>query len=335
MIDVTNNNAFSVRTLTDAILKTPYKPSRLAALNIFQERGIPTTHAVVEIKDGWLKLLPTRDRKEPLTYAGTKRRSIKTFEVPHIPVTSPIWADDIQNVRVFGADDNQLVTMAAAVTERQLDLRQSLEYTIEYHRVGAIQGVVLDADGATVVTNIFEEFDVTEKEVDFAFATGTSDIRGKCLEVKRYIEKNLGGGPAPDYISGFCGETFFNELIKHPTVKTAYELWQQGEALRNDPRPGFVFAGIRFEEYPGINTAGVDYIPTTDCRFVPIGVPGLFKTYFAPANWIQTANTIGLAAYSQVTPMQSNRGVDVEAQSNPLNLCLKPDVLVKGVVAGD
>jgi hypothetical protein len=65
--------------------------------------------------------------------------------------------------------------------------------------------------------------------------------------------------------------------------------------------------------------------------FFPVGVPGLFRQYNAPADFVETANTIGLPRYAkQAVDQQFARWVMLHVQSNPLPICTRPRVLIKG-----
>jgi hypothetical protein len=55
-----------------------------------------------------------------------------------------------------------------------------------------LKGVILDADGSELV-NLYSEFEITPKTVNFALATATTNVKARCLEVMRHIEDNLRG----------------------------------------------------------------------------------------------------------------------------------------------
>ncbi|MEP3300783.1 MAG: major capsid protein, partial [Roseibium sp.] len=59
----------------------------------------------------------------------------------------------------------------------------------------------------------------------------------------------------------------------------------------------------------------------------PYGVPGLFITRFAPADYIETVNTPGLPRYMKQIVKTNGKGVDIELQSNPISLCTQPGAL--------
>ena len=326
--NVFESDIFSVTSLTEAIGKLPFVPSRIGQLGIFSDDPIATTGAVIEENDGLLALLPNTRRGAPGTPHKTGKRTARTLTVPHIAYEDSVLAEAVQGIRAFG-QETQTETVANAVNNRLAAMRQNHEVTHEYHRANALQGYVRDADGS-IVYNLFKEFEVTEPtKVDFVFGTDTTDIRGKCIAIKRTIEANLGGGVTYDHIHCLCGSTFFDALIKHATVKTAYERHQGGVMLRNDPRSGFDYADIIFENYVG-TVSGKTFIPATDARFFPIGSPGLFKRILAPADYTETVNTLGLPIYAKQEPMKFNKGVDIETQSNPLMICTRPKALVRG-----
>ena len=53
-----------------------------------------------------------------------------------------------------------------------------------------------------------------------------------------------------------------------------------------------------FEEYRG-RVGTVDFTDASKAYFFPVGVPGLFRQYNAPADFVETANTIGLPRYAK------------------------------------
>jgi hypothetical protein len=70
---------------------------------------------------------------------------------------------------------------------------------------------------------------------------------------------------------------------------------------------------------------------TLQRAFATAGVPGLFRQYNAPADFVEAANTIGLPRYAkQAVDQQVARWVMLHVQSNPLPICTRPRVLIKG-----
>ena len=59
------------------------------------------------------------------------------------------------------------------------------------------------------------------------------------------------------------------------------------------------------------------------------GVPGLFQSKYAPADYMETVNTVGLPYYAKQWQMEGGKGRVLESQSNPLHLCTRPNAIVE------
>lgn len=326
MLDVFKADGFSLMSMTEAILKAPHKPGRIGQLGLFRERGVPTVTVAIEEKDGRLELIASAPRGGPGSYLGEKKRTLRDFRVIHLPKQKVITADQVQGIRAFGSED-ATAGVQALVDEALVDLRKLHEVTLEHLRIGAMKGQILDADGTTVLVNLFTEFNVSQQTHDIELSNAAEEVRNECVAIARKVEGELG---ADTYtrLRAFCGATFFDDLVKHANVKKSYEN-QEGFVLRQDMRSGFEFGGIVWEEYRG-KVGAVDFIPAAEAIVFPEGAD-IFATYFGPADYIETVNTMGLPLYSKVLPDPSgaNRYVTIDTQSNPLPLLLRPRCVIK------
>jgi hypothetical protein len=125
-----------------------------------------------------------------------------------------------------------------------------------------------------------------------------------------------------------CADDLYDALINHGEIRDTYLAQQAANNLReSDPLEAFRYGDMTFENYRG---KGSVKIPDGHAQIVPLGVPELFVTRFAPAPWFSAVNTIGLPRYSMGTPDPTGeKRIDLEAQSNPLNLCTRPEALVQ------
>ncbi len=331
-LDVFSNSAFSVISLTDSINKIPFIPGRIGQLGIFTESGITTTSVMIEEREGSLNLIETTSRGAPAVQNQLNKRKARSFVVPHIALEDTILADEIQNVRAFGSE-SQLESIEQVIQFRLAEMAQKHDATLEHMRIGAIKGQILDADGATILYDLFDEFGVSQhSEIDFDLDNATPTegiIKKKCHDVRRKIEDELGAQPY-QHVHALCGSAFFDDLITHIEVKEAYERYMDGLFLRQgQARGSFEYAGIVFEEYRG-KVGTVDYTDANKAHFFPVGVPGLFRQYNAPADFVETANTIGLPRYAkQAVDQEFARWVKLHTQSNPLPICTRPRTLIK------
>jgi len=339
VLDIFNSDFFGVVSMTQALDLIPYKPNWLGSLGIFQQRSINTTVAVIEERHNRLSLVPTSARGTNVTTENRKPRKGIPFLVPHLALTSGMQADDVQNIRAFG-QENVTETVASKVNEITTSLRDDIDVTKEYHRYGALQGIVLDADLTSTIYNFYTAFNVTPPTQDFAFTTSTTDIKQLCIDVTRVIHLAL-GGKMLNGIIGICGDDWFDALVSHATVKTAYDRWQDGLLLRTtqiggagymlgvDGQPGFTYGGITFLNSRAAIGAN-PFIPADECRFFPTGVPDLFLEINAPADYIETVNTSGMPFYAKQERMKMDKGIDIEVQANPLIMPTLPGTLVQG-----
>jgi hypothetical protein len=325
-----DNSAFSMASLTAAINIIPNRYGRLEALGLFPAKPVRFRQVLVEEMHGVLNLLPTREPGAPGTVGTRGKRAVRSFVVPHIPHDDVVLPEEVQGLRAFGSETE--VESIAGVLARHLEtMRNKHAITLEHLRMGALKGEILDADGTTLV-DLYTEFGITPQTVNFALGTANTNVKGKCLSVLRHIEDNLLG----EYMTGahcLCSPEFFDQLTSHPKVEAAYARWQEGAALINDTRAGFSFGGITFEEYRGQATSpdGTNrrFIAAGEAHAFPLGTIDTFATYFAPADFNETVNTLGQPLYAKQAPRQFERGTDLHTQSNPLPMCHRPGVLVK------
>ena len=322
--------AFSMAALTAAINILPNRYGRMEALNIFPARPVRLRQIIVEEQNGVLNLLPALPPGSPGTVGRRGKRSMRSFVIPHIPHDDVVLPEEVQGVRAFGTE-SEAETVAGVMARHLETMRNKHAITLEHLRMGALKGVILDADGSTIY-NLYDEFDIAAKTVNFELTNGATNVKGKCTEVLGHVEENLKG----EFMTGIhclCSPEFFEKLTGHAKVEKAFENWQQGIVLINDMRSGFTYGGITFEEYRGqatdANGTSRRFIAAGEAHCFPLGTVDTFGTYFAPADFNETANTLGQPVYAKQEPRKFDRGTDLHTQSNPLPMCHRPGVLVK------
>ncbi|MCK3864642.1 major capsid protein [Pseudomonas sp. B329] len=320
-IAIFEDDAFSVSSLTAAINEQQYLPGRISSLGLFREEGISTLTVQIEKDGDTLALVPAGERgTSGLVVGGTKRMLIP-FNTVHLPERFTIKADEIQGIRAFGSL-TELQAVQDVVNKRLGKARRQLDATHEFQRMGALNGTVLDADGKTVLLDIYDRFGVERQRLPMELGNPATEIRVKCGEALDMQEEALGSVTTTGS-RAFCGKNFWNKLLVHKSVKETYLNTMQAAALRGDARESFEFGGIVWERYRG-KVAGVAFVHDDKALLVPEGVPDLYISSFAPADYMETVNTQGIPYYSKIEPLPFNKGVAGEAQSNPLHLCTRP-----------
>lgn len=315
---------FTLTTLTTAINTLPAPPTRLSRSGLFEDKPVPTTSVIIENRNGILTLVENTKRDGDPKPTGKNKRDRRTFELMHLPTTAVILPSELE-ISAFGESDKS-EDQAKVINDTLQGMKNNIETTMEYHRMGAISGIIYDADGS-VIYNLYDEFGIEENEVVINFSDPDEDVRGKLLKAKRLAEKALGVALVDGWLN-YCAAAFYDELTKHPKVEAAFANWQAaGDRLGGDMREGFSFAGITFIEYE-VSVGETKFIEDDVGRLVP-KVKGLFKQFFGPANYNETVNTLGKPMYAKAAPRRMDKGWDLEAQSNPLAMCTAPAALVK------
>jgi hypothetical protein len=332
VLDIFKTDAFSVISLTDAINKLPFIPGRVGQIVDWMERGVETTTIMVEEVNGVLRLIDPTPRGGPGKTTPKNYRDGIPLKIPHYQIDDAVYADEVQNVRAFGTD-SQLETVKGKINMRMQEHAQlEMDPTLEYQRVGAVKGIILNGDGSTLY-NLFTVFNVTQPtEVAFdltAASPASGAVRRKAAGVVRTIAAALGGLTLRT-VYGLAGDAFWDDLIANKEVRETY--LNQADAAQL--REGSVYqtlnyGGITFENYRGA-VGATAFIDTDKCNFFPVGVPGLFRTIYAPADYVETVNTTGLPRYAKQFPMQNDKGISLEMQMNALSYCTRPGVLVQG-----
>lgn len=320
-LDVFNQDPFTTIQLTQAVERTPYLPQGLAALGLFEPKPIRTKVLMVEQRQGVLVLLPFTDRGAPGTQRTTELRSARHFAVPRVRMEDTIYADEIAAIRAFG-QETELMQVQQELGRRMVGptgLRSNIEYTREFHRLAAIQGLLLDASGA-VVHNWFSEFEITQDpEIVFNFVainlaygnttapTQTDTLRPICNALVRTMKRRAQGAWVEGRTRpvGLCGDAFFDALISSGPVRSTYLNWIQAQELRqNLAFEVFNWGGIDWVNYRGSDDVN-GLLGTATASSGTIACPGIATTMDILG---ATVNTVGLSVTGPGVPTGSTIG---------------------------
>lgn len=331
--DVFGQDIFNVVSLTQAIIKLPSKPSKLGDMGIFASNPVNTTTAIVEELQGVLQLVQTTPRGTRGLESKHPKRKQKAFVIPHIAKEDAVKADDVLGLRAFGESTLSLESVVNKVNDRLQRIKDSIDLTKEHMRIGAIQGLIKDADGTTLL-DLFDAFGLTRDSFQFNFSKtqallgANDDVKVTAQKVCRKMQKNLGGTPYTG-IQAICGDDFWDAFIQAESVKEAYRNYASNTMLQQQQRNGFMFADIYWMNYTSW-FGDTNAVPTGEAQFFPLGVGDIMQEVLAPADTMAAVGTLGLPYYSQQEVMPFDKGVVFEGQSNPLYMVSRPSVLIQG-----
>jgi hypothetical protein len=318
--------------MTEAINILPNIYTRLGQMGLFRFEGVTQRSVVIEQAEGGLNLLPTVPLGGPATVANRDVKSMRSFTLPWIPHDDIITPQDIQGVRGFGVAN--AADPLATVMERKIT-RQRAKHaqTREYMEINALKGIVKDGAGTTLY-NYFTEFGLAQQATDFLLGASGTSIQAKVREVLRKVETELKGETMSGVLALVSPE-FFDKLIGHAKVEEAYKYYSStgAQPLREDTRRRFPFAGILFEEYNAtvtLSTGSTEtLIPAGEGIAFPMGTMDTFVTYGAPANLIETVNTMGLPIYARQIARPDGSAIDVKTESSILPVNKRPRLAVR------
>ena len=341
ILDIFHSDPFSAIALTDAVQRNPYQPVGLGELNIFDPNPIRTKALAVEERQGKLVLIPFSERGAEGTQRTTEKRKMRYFDVPRLMHDDTIMAEELQSVREFGTESilMQIETEVARRLSGPTGLLASVEFTKEYMRLAAIQGLCLDPKDGSVMYNWFDEFQITQAtEVAFSMATAptANSLRPICNAIVRTMARKAQGAFTPTTrVFALCGDQFYDDLVNHPDVIRVFVNWQDARALRDNSQgaafEAFDFAGITWFNYRGSDDASTIAISSDKCKFFPVGAPGIFREAMAPGETVDWVNTPGKPVYVlPIFDVLRRMWWKIEAYSYPLFVCTRPEVLMTG-----
>lgn len=326
-----DGGGYTLAEMTEAINLLPNVYTRLGDIGLFRFEGVTQRAVLIEMANGVLNLLPPVPLGGPATVANRDTRDMRSFIMPWIPHDDVITPQDIQGIRAFGSAASA-DPLATVMNRKQVRMRIKHAQTREYMEVNALKGIVKGGDGVTIY-NYYDQFGLTRIEVDFKLGTTGTDVNAKCREVSRYMEDEL-HGEVMSGVHALVAPGFFDKLIGHASVKEAYKYYNSGQQiLRDDVRRMFPFGGLTFEEYNATMTlsTGVSerLIPQNEGVAFPMGTTDTFVTYGAPANLIETVNTIGLEMYSRQIMRLDGSAVDLKTEASPLPVNKRPRLSIR------
>lgn len=338
-MDIFKNSAFSMTSLTGTVDRMQYVPQMLGQLNLFDPMPVRTRALFIDRRQGALKLIPSSPLGAPPEELINDDRDAVPLKTTRLTKGFTLYAHEIEGYRQHGSE-TELMQVQAEYLRRMQRVREDMDLTHEYHRLGALQGLLLDADGTSVIYNYFTEFGVTPPAViDFELDVDTTNVRQKFVDLARSMVRGSGGALTPTtQIHALVGDAFYDAVINHPTVQRTYLNWAAAADLRGNAGgiggafTDFTYGGVTLHNYRGTDDNSTVAIAPDQAKFFPVGARDVFKKAMAPAEFGPYINTPGLDTYA-INIVDRDRAAFTrgELYSYPLYFCQRPDLLRTGV----
>lgn len=317
-----------ISTLNGVVKQVPEVPSRVDELVEFLEQGMLGTKLFLDTQGYEIRLVQTTERGSPVPEGQSPTRDNVHLTAKRLSEKATISADDWRDIRQVGATGFE--NLQSWLAQRTWSPINSVRATREYHKLGALKGLVLDADGSTI-TDLYDLFGfVAPTPIEFELDTATTDVRNKFKQARRVGKRALGNMANSVRWRAFAGDNFWDKLISHKSVKETFLNTAAAADLRGSGDDAITLGGVTIENYDGF--IGNDkFVDPDGIHIFPVGAPGLYQQHFAPADRFPFNDGLGLKEYLMPYRAADGTSMDLIVQSNPVTLCTRPNALLPGV----
>jgi len=337
ILNIFDNDAFSLASMSEAIRKVEYVPRTLGNMNLFTPEPIRTRQVGIEMKDNGINLIPLSRAGEPLHEKTFGKAKIVTFDTYRVAESTTIRADELAFLRQFGTDDQMIAAAQEEIAARQVGpggLIDDIDLTLEHMRLGCLMGQLIDHDGS-VVEDFYNAFGIAlpaEIMLDLA-NTAEGNLRMKIEQnIIRPMRRNAKGARFSQVLA-FCGDEAWDKLMANPEVRQSYVVQQAGEALRAPTLDSTLqFAGVTWTNYVGTDDNTTVALEADEIRFFPGGAGNtVFRHVMSPGETFADLGSRGQPLYSRmIIDRDRDSWVKPEVLTYPTFLNTRPEMMRRG-----
>lgn len=335
-------NSFKTTEFTDQINRIENQYGYINSRSYFGNvRSTDSTAIVFDLNKHNITLLPQVNRGDH-SFTDGKERDVETFalKLAYFKHHDRLTNEDIQQWRQPGSMEQE--TYARAFAEKVTDMRMAADQTKEYMKLQAFKGVFKTPDGK-VVADMYNEFGISQKTIDFALGTAGTNVDAKIAELKRYIAANIKQGGSINGVEVLVDPSFYDKLINHASIKNAYQYYVNSgqQRLRDDLAQYMSWGVMDFFEHRGVRFISYDAtfnLPSGSTEVAVaadtghafgLGARDLFRQYAGPSNKLSEANQPGQEMFVRTYLDPRDEYVDFELEMAPLYFCTNPASLVR------
>ena len=161
MSDVFTNTPQRRVEVTNMVNEIIPVPTLLGGLGegLFRTVRVSTRVIAIQRLGRQNRLIPVSPIGAPPVELEVEGGDVRPFFLRRLAKGSTVYAEELQGVTDFFNFTN-VRTLDNEVAQRSARIRDDFEFTNEYQRFGALQGMTIDADGTTVLDNWFTHWGV-------------------------------------------------------------------------------------------------------------------------------------------------------------------------------
>jgi Phage major capsid protein E len=349
--------AYDAKFISNEINEMPIGTDPLAGLIEFDFLGTPTRDAWIKVTGMDRCLVPTSKWCCPSDVQHVKDSDEYLFgpiNVPHTKLDDQIMACDLQgNVELaVGFAQTGLYDLSTVLPKRVTQMRENIEWTLAYRKWKAVTaGQVLDADGQTVILDLFQKFGVTQNTHAINLQASNTDETYAHKWVSELMKKMVYAAKGARLTGAivFMSSAAFDALI---SLKGFSELWKrccdqsqaiQAAAIGNGLARRLQIGAVRFVEVwepeicnPFDASAPINWIDDLVAHAVPLVAQGteMYELLAANTMTLATVNQAPSQLYFYKEWDIENKAREVvgrgfEVEMNGLPLVKRPAALIK------
>lgn len=286
---VFGSDAFTQASMIRGLERRPYIPNQLDSVIGFEPAPVTTDTVYINSRQRYLKLIRSTLRGAPIEMAEPEDRNARPLRIPRLAKGDKLYAHELANMSPLD-DETEEMAAARVVARKQERLIDDTEATFEFQRLGALNGLILDTDGSTLV-NFWTEFGIAQPaDIDLALDDDSKTV-GQLREaiatnvVMPIARASGAGNDARFKVRALCGDAFWFRLTGHPAIEKTYLNQVAAAELRGERLwESFTFGGVEWVHYRGTDDNTSIAIPTNKARVFPVGVPGMWQHVMGPMN---------------------------------------------------
>lgn len=339
--------------LTDILVELPRNISIIDQLGLFEE--VFVTQKKIEIQRTQYSNHLIKDKNweaKADTLVSKPKRGFIQVSIPNFETQDAIKPQDVDGVAQVSSiqEAAQLETVNNVRIEKLAYHNNAFDLTQDVAKMQLImKGTVYAPSGALATSygdtvDFYQEMGVARQTFDLKL-TGSNDPRISMSVVVRAMREALRNANGGNFsrIVVLCGTDFFDALYTNPFVTEAVKYFAQdlnklllktpdtaagyGPNFRTVELWGLTFIDAGTGGYEEADGTFQPWIEPTKAVAIPLGVRGMFKTYYAPANTFSAINKTAKGRYYFERLNDEDDLIQMKVGSNFMNSVIYPGAI--------
>lgn len=337
--------------LTDILVEIPRNISIIDALGLFED--VYVSQKRIEIQRAQYSNHLVKDKNWDAKADTIVSRPVKGFlqiAIPNFELRDAIKPSDIDGVAKVSSilEAQGLETVMDVRIEKLAVINDALDLTQDVARMQLLMKGTVYAPSGTLATSygdtvdFYQELGVTRQTVNLELS-GASDPRISASNLTRKMREALRNSPTKGNFRALvvlCGTEFFDAVYTNPFVTDAVKYFSQdlsklllglpsqaqgySASFRSVEVWGITFIDAGTGGYDGPDGVFVPWIEEDQAIAIPLGVRGMFKSYYAPANTFSAVNSKSTGRYFFERINEEDDLIQMKVEHNFMNGLLYP-----------